>query len=237
MTLLKTLAIFIFDLIDKYIHQNNILKSLKKEKLDINIFLDIGAHKGKYTDLIIKNFKSKNIFLFEPQEKLFKFLKEKYRNNKKKINISKFGISNKTETKCFYINLHDLTSSIKKENPKNNYLNLKSRLFGTNLKGMIQKKSYIKTIDLKEFLKKKKLKRVDLIKIDTEGHEFEVLTGLGNKIKIVKAILIEFHDNDKYLNYNNIKIEKLLKKNNFILKKRIKMPFTTWEDRLYFNIN
>ena len=156
MTLLKTLAIFIFDLIDKYIHQNNILKSIKKEKLDIKIFLDIGAHKGKYTDLIIKNFKSKNIFLFEPQEKLFKFLKEKYRNNKKKINISKFGISNKTETKCFHINVHDLTSSIKKLNPKNKYLNLKSRLFGTNLKGMIQKKSHIKTINLKEFLKKKK---------------------------------------------------------------------------------
>ena len=81
------------------------------------------------------------------------------------------------------------------------------------------------------------MNRVDLIKIDTEGHEFEVLVGLGNKIKIVKAFLIEFHNNKTYLNYNNIKIEKLLKKNNFILKKKIKFPFTTWEDRLYLNID
>ena len=237
MTLIKILAIFIFDLIDKYIHQNNILKSLKKEKLDIKTFIDIGAHKGKYTDLILKNFNLKNIYLFEPQQKLLKFLRNKYRNSKKKINISNYGISNKTETKSFYINVHDLTSSIKKLNPNDNYLNLKSKLFGTNLKGMIQKKIYIKTINLKGFLAKKRLKRVDLVKIDTEGHELEVLVGLGNRIKIVKAFLIEFHNNKTYLNYNNEKIEKLLKKNNFLLKKRIKFPFTTWEDRLYLNIN
>ena len=237
MDLIKILLIFIFDLIDKYIHQNNILKSLKKEKLDIKVFLDIGAHKGKYTDLILNNFNLKSVCLFEPQENLFKFLKQKYRDNKKKIYISNYGISNKVETKIFYINLHDLTSSIKKLNPSNKYLNLKSKLFGTNLKGMIQKKLYIRTISLKNFFKKKKLKRVDLIKIDTEGHEFEVLVGLGNKIKIVKAFLIEFHNNKTYLNYNNEKIKKLLKKNNFLLKKRIKFPFTTWEDRLYLNIN
>ena len=237
MELIKIFAIFIFDLIDKYIHQNNILKSLKKEKLDIKIFFDIGAHKGNYTDLILKNFNLKNVYLFEPQKILLKFLKKKYRSSKKKINILNYGISNKTEIKSFYINKHDLTSSIKKLNPNNKYLNFKSRLFGTNLKGMIQKKLNIKTINLKDFFKKKNLKRVDLIKIDTEGHEFEVLVGLGNKIKIVKAFLIEFHDNKTYQNYNYKKIENLLKKNNFLLKKRIKFPFTTWEDRLYLNIN
>ena len=168
MELIKIFAIFIFDLIDKYIHQKNILKSLKKEKLDIKIFFDIGAHKGNYTDLILKNFNLKNVYLFEPQKILLKFLKKKYRSSKKKINILNYGISNKTEIKSFYINKHDLTSSIKKLNPNNKYLNFKSRLFGTNLKGMIQKKLNIKTINLKDFFKKKNLKRVDLIKIDTE---------------------------------------------------------------------
>ena len=50
---------------------------------------------------------------------------------------------------------------------------------------------------------------------------------------LVKAFLIEFHSNHTYLNYDNKKIEKILKKNNFKLKKRIISPFTTWEDRLY----
>lgn len=90
---------------------------------------------------------------------------------------------------------------------------------------MIQEKLNIKTIKLKEFLLKKKIKRIDLIKIDTEGHELEVLIGLGNKIKIVKSFLIEFHDNNTYINYNNKKIEKLLKINNFLLKKKNKISF------------
>ena len=70
MELIKILAIFIFDLIDKYIHQNNILKSLKKEKLDIKIFFDIGAHKGNYTDLILKNFNLK-MFIYSNLKKYY----------------------------------------------------------------------------------------------------------------------------------------------------------------------
>ena len=86
---------------------------------------------------------------------------------------------------------------------------------------------------MKNFFIKKNIKHIDLIKIDTEGHELEVLLGLEKKIKNVKAFLVEFHDNKTYLNYNNKKIDKILSKNNFKLKKRIKFPFATWEDRLY----
>lgn len=229
---LKKIAIFAFDLIDKFIHQRNILKSIKKEKIIINTFIDIGAHKGKYTDLFIRNFNIKNVYMFEPQLTMFKYIKKKY-NNVKIINTFNYGISNKSEKKNFYINKHDLTSSVKKLNPKNTYLNLKSKLFSTDLKGMVERKMIIKTIKLKDFFLKKNIKNVDLIKVDTEGHELEVLLGLQKEILLVKAFLIEFHDNQTYLNYDNRKIEKILKKNNFELKKRIKFPFTTWEDRLY----
>jgi FkbM family methyltransferase len=229
---LKKIAIFVFDLIDKFIHQRNILKSIKKEKLMINTFIDIGAHKGKYTDLFIHNYNIKNVYMFEPQLTMFKHIKKKYKNVKI-INIFNCGISNKNEKKIFNINKHDLTSSIKKLNPKNTYLNLKSKLFSTNLKGMVERKTIIKTIKLKDFFLRKNIKNVDLIKVDTEGHELEVLLGLKKKIILVKAFLIEFHDNQTYLNYDNKKIEKILKKNNFKLKKRVKFPFTTWEDRLY----
>lgn len=237
MNYFKIFAVFIFDLIDKYIHQKNILDSIKNEKIEISTFIDIGAHKGKYTDLISNNYKIKKVYMFEPQIKMLKFLKKKYKKERKRIYIYNYGISDKTEIRSFYINKHDLTSSIKRLNPKNKYLNLKSKLFGTNLKGMIEKELKIKTIKLKEFLLKKKIKEIDLVKIDTEGHELEVLIGLGYKIKLVKSFLIEFHDNNTYVNYNDKKIEALLKKNNFLLKKKIKFPFTTWEDRLYLNNN
>ncbi len=233
---LKNIAIFVFDLIDKFIHQKNILKCIKKEKLIIKTFIDIGAHKGKYTDLLINNFNIKNVYMFEPQLTLFKYIKKKYKSFKN-INVFNFGISNKNEKKNFNINKHDLTSSIRKLNPKNAYLNYKSKLFSTNLKGMVERKTLIKTIKLKSFFLRKNIKKVDLIKIDTEGHELEVLIGLEKKIILVKAFLIEFHDNQTYLNYDNRKIEKILKKNNFELRKRVKFPFTTWEDRLYIRKN
>ena len=98
---------------------------------------------------------------------------------------------------------------------------------------MVERKTIIQTIKLKNFFLKSNIKKVDLIKVDTEGHELEVLLGLEKKIVLVKAFLIEFHSNHTYLNYDNKKIEKILKKNNFKLKKRIISPFTTWEDRLY----
>ena len=234
MIYLKNLAILIFDLIDHYIHQKNIIKALKKEKLKVEIFFDIGAHKGKYTDLILKEYNIKKAYLFEPQVKMFNFIKEKYKD-KNFINVNSQGVSNKTESVSFYINKHNLTSSLKKLNPKNKYLNLKSKLFNTSLDGMIENNLDIKTIKLNEFFLENNILNVDLIKIDTEGHEYEVLAGLEGKIKFIKAFLIEFHDDHTYLNYSSNKIENILLKNNFFLKKKIKFPVTTWEDRLYLN--
>ena len=79
---------------------------------------------------------------------------------------------------------------------------------------MIENNLDIKTIKLNEFLKNNIL-NVDLIKIDTEGHEYEVLAGLEGKIKFIKAFLIEFHDDHTYLNYSSNKIEIFYSKNNF----------------------
>ena len=102
---------------------------------------------------------------------------------------------------------------------------------------MSYKKVNIKTIRLEKYLRIKKLSKVDLIKIDTEGHEYEVLQGLRNKIRNIKYILIEFHNDKIYSKYNPRKIHNLLLKNNFKLEARFKFPFTTWEDRIYLNKN
>ena len=127
---IKNSEIFFFDLVDKYIHQKNILDCLKKEKVHIETFCDVGSHKGKYTDLIINNYKVKKVILFEPQKSIFKYIKNKYKFNKK-IKIFNYAASNVIGQKTFYINKHDLTSSLNKLNPKNKYLNIKSKIFKT----------------------------------------------------------------------------------------------------------
>ena len=234
MKLLEKIALWLFDLIDKYIHQRNIINFINDRGLNIKNFIDVGAHKGKYTDLILDNCDTSRAFLIEPQRNIYNYLRNKYKN-KNKINIFNFAASNKNKIKKFYINKHDLTSSLAELNQKNQYLNIKSRLFGTDLKGMIKSKRKVKTMKLDSLINKMKILKIDLIKIDTEGHELEVLEGLGNKIKRIKVILIEFHNSSTYLGYNSRKIEMILKKNNFKLEKKIKFPFTTWEDRFYLN--
>ena len=69
MIFLKNLAITFFDIIDKFFHQSKISSYLKGNTSNLDLLIDVGSHKGTYTDLILKNFKTKKIFMFEPQKK------------------------------------------------------------------------------------------------------------------------------------------------------------------------
>tara|TARA_X000001036_G_scaffold378383_1_gene368718 strand:- start:4148 stop:4858 length:711 start_codon:yes stop_codon:yes gene_type:complete len=236
MNLIKSIAILFFDFLDKFIHQQRILNNLKRNKLNIKLFFDVGSHKGLYSDLILKNFNVNKVFMFEPQREIFTFIKKKYKNNKK-IKLYNYAASNYTKKKKIYINKHDLTSSLTKLNHENVYLKFKSKLFGGSIKKMIANSYKVQTIKLIDLIKKEKIKNIDLLKIDTEGHELEVLLGLGKEIQIIQIILIEFHNDNIYLNYSNNKIHNYLLKRNFFLQKKIKFPFTEWEDRIYINDN
>ena len=236
MKIIKYIAILFFDLIDIYFHQKKILKVLKK-KLEISTYIDIGSHRGTYTDLIIKNFRVKKVFMFEPQIEIFKFIKKKYRK-KKFVKIFHKAVSDKNGKSIFYINKHDLTSSLKKLNESSLYLRLKALLFSSIKKenlSLIKNIRTISTLKLSNLFKATNLSKVSLIKIDTEGHELEVLKGAGLNIKKVQCFLIEFHRDKIYANYNPIRIHNLLQKNGFILNSVFKFPFTNWEDRIYFN--
>ena len=74
MKLVLKSSIIFFDIIDKYVHQKKILYYFKKKQITINNVIDIGSHKGTYTDLFINNFSIKKIVLFEPQKKIYEFL-------------------------------------------------------------------------------------------------------------------------------------------------------------------
>ena len=69
-------------------------------KNKINHFIDVGANCGYYSLNIAKEIKKINILSFEPNEEAYlKFYKTLYRNPilSKKINLRKFGLSNKNE--------------------------------------------------------------------------------------------------------------------------------------------
>jgi iron(II)-dependent oxidoreductase len=77
--------------------------------------------------------------MFEPQNNIFKFIKNKYKKNKK-VFVFNNAVSNKNATSSININYHDLTSSLCTTDEKNKYLKIKAKLFSTTSKGMIIKK-------------------------------------------------------------------------------------------------
>ena len=209
--LIKNIALFFFDIVDQYYHQKKIASFLKKKNLEINIFFDVGAHMGLYTDLVNKIYPNCKSFLFEPQSTIFNKVKEKYSSNNN-VQVFNKAISDTEKKQNLYLNMHDLTSTLSTFDEQSSYLNFKAKLYGTDIKNMSYGTELVQTITLDKFMLEHNVDKIDLIKIDTEGHEFNVLKGLKNQIENVENILIEFHHRDLFLDYDqNTKFSKFSK--------------------------
>ncbi len=231
---METLISAIIDFIDKHYHQKKIKRVLKS--LKIKSVIDIGAHKGEFLNCILSINKKLIVYAFEPQSLIFRNLKKNYKsfNN---IFIFNKALSNSNKKKKLNINIKTSTSTFSIYNQDSYWKKIKDFILSGFKQSSFISYEIVKTITLDNFIKSKKIKNIDLLKIDTEGHELEVLNGakktLNNKIEY---ILIEFHFSKIYKKYNRSKIEKVLKKNNFVLVKKFKFPFLTFEDRLYKKI-
>jgi len=92
---------------------------------------------------------------------------------------------------------------------------------------------------MKEVYKDFNFKKIDLIKIDTEGHEFNVIKGMGNNlIQKTKLILFEMHyDKSLIKNYSFKNIDKFLSNRGFECINKNKMMFRKGYELIYKNKN
>lgn len=159
------------------------LKSYLKDKVNPVVF-DVGAHVGNYSmNVLLANPNSK-IFAFEPHPKTYKQLILNIRSeNFKAFN---FGVGHEngvfelydydTKDGSSHASLYrDVIKDLHKGNPV----------------------AYpVKIITLDEFVENHKIETIDLLKIDTEGNEFNVLLGCKNLLRNnrIKAIHFEFNE-------------------------------------------
>ena len=122
------------------------------------------------------------------------------------------------------------TNSLSKLNTKSIYLKFKNFILKNNKKHP-KKKINVKTLD--SLCSKKKINKIDILKIDVEGHEYDVLLGSKKIIKNVNVILIEIQKNKMYKNYSQKKIYKFLKKNNFELIQSFNFPLMFFKDCVF----
>ena len=227
----QKIVIFALSLFD-FFYQKKIFKFLKKKNLNnLNLFLDVGAHKGESISLFLKNINIKKIISFEASPINFEYLKNnkntflnKYKNTEIEIENIALGSSNK---KTMFKQFNESSSStINEIDEESKYYKKKFRLLNFFGKKNVYKTFQINIEKLSDYLEKHKINKVDFLKIDTEGYEYEILLGLGYKINCVKTIMFEHHyDNMIKKNYTFSDINKTLIKNNFKLIYKSKMPF------------
>lgn len=149
--------------------------------------IDVGANMGVYTYYLSKY--SRHVYAFEPNPKMLRYLRTWKKPN---ITIYDLGLSNNSGEAVLRI-------PVAKGSFSNQHGTL-SEAVPLDAYGVMP----IKTAKLDDF----EFHDIGFIKIDVEGHEFEVLEGARNTIAENKPVmLIEIEER-----YNGIKIEDALKK-------------------------
>ncbi len=152
---------------------DQILKKILKKKN--NIIFDIGANKGQSLTRFGKLFNNTYFYSFEPSFSAFKVLKSKY-GNQSNIKLFNTALGEKKKKKLFYEYENSELSSFIKINKK----------FDEK-----KKKISVETDTIYSIFKKNNLKKIDLLKMDTQGYEEPILRGAKNLIINQKIDLIE----------------------------------------------
>lgn len=226
---------FILSIFD-YFTQKQIHRNIRKLfSNNINTVLDVGAHEGEFALSLDKSFNVKKIISFEPNKKIFSKLKNNTKRNSN-IEIVNSGVGEKKERKNLNVNVESSSSSINELRIDSDYY--KKKFFLTNLfKGnVIEEKVSINVIKLDDYIKENKIENIDLLKIDTEGFEFNVLKGAHKNLEYIKIIYFEHHfDNMIIKNYNLSDIHDYLIANGFKKYFKIKMKFRKSFEYIYIN--
>jgi len=157
-----------------------IITAIAKHKLSKNpIFFDIGANVGVQTLQLKEYFKDSTIHSFEPTN---------FGYNKLKNNI----LLNPKINKKIFIN-QTFLSNKKKDIPKQVYAswNLKNKkTVHKKHFGSLKKTINASSFKLDTYIKNKKIKKIDFIKLDVDGHELDVLKSGYNFLKEKKVPII-----------------------------------------------
>ena len=231
---LKILSIF-----DLY-YQKKLFSFLKSRGYkNFDVLFDVGAHHGESIKRFLNNFKIKNIYSFEASNKNFSILEKNLIYLKKKFNDTNIIIENYAagdEEKIIKMKQMNESSSstINSYNVKSKYFIKKSMFLLSSKKQNFFSEIDVKQILLSKYMTINDIKKIDFIKIDTEGYEYYVLKGLKNRFQKIKLILFEHHYHSMLVKkYKFGDIHNFLIKNNFKQIYKYKMAFRKTFEYVY----
>jgi FkbM family methyltransferase len=147
------------------------------------IIFDVGAHKGDFAALFSRS--NSIIHCFEPNEKPHLNLEMRFRK-KGNINVHNMGFSDKIE-ECYIFDHSNDFGSV--------YASVYEDVI-TKIHNSTSVKTKINLSTINDFAKSHEINKIDLLKIDTEGHDLSILKGASNLIanQGIDIILFEFNE-------------------------------------------
>lgn len=174
--------------------ETNFFKLLKK-KIPINVIVDVGANNGGYSQEIRSFFPHAKIYAFEPHPKTFLQLKKLAAIENIKAYNKALGRKKGTVTLWDFAD----DAELKHMQPTSPLSSIYKEVI-ENLHKQKSTQHTVKMTTLDDFIQKEKINSIDLLKIDTEGNEYDVLLGAAKLIKMssIKIIQFEFNEMNVY---------------------------------------
>ena len=162
---------------------------------DNAVIVDIGANIGVFSIYAVYG-KNNKIFAYEPAPENFKLLQENISLNKLdgKVKLFNLGVGARSGSRPLYLSASPLHSF---------YAAAEN-----------QRAIEVNCITLGDIFTQNGLDRIDLLKLDCEGAEFEILYNTSDEyFKKIKEIRMEYHNHGKY---NILDLEKSLETKGFL---------------------
>ena len=212
--------------------EEDLLKYFVEERN--KIIFDVGCFRGNFTRNIIKHESKKGIqsvfFLFDPNPNVKTYLSSLLKEN----NVKCFNIAfdNSNSKKKFTLNQYFEASgsSLVSLHKEDKLYNFTRKSFMKIFQPFKKIKDYVeidvKTQTIDNFCSENNINYIHLLKLDTEGNEFNILKGAENLLSKnkIKVIYTEICSNKKDYNNKANEIKNFLKKYNFEHIKSYKIP-------------
>ena len=221
-------------LLERVMFYPKLARSISKSSLVIenSVIFDVGANRGQSIRFFLKLFPQCTIYGFEPSRSVFPILRDKFSGNPN-IKLFELALGSASGKSVFFEHPLDETSTLSPPDSNSNWQKTKNRLlFIGKDHQFIQTIVTVTTVD--EFYESNNLSKIDLLKIDVEGFEYDVLRGATNTLTkgAIRTIQIERHVDDLRLDRTS-EIRDFLKAFGFETRISIKHSFGSFYEDLY----
>jgi FkbM family methyltransferase len=177
---------------------------IRKEYGNIDRFqtiVDIGANMGTFALYAACSSKNAKIYCYEPEEKNYKFLKRNIEINYLCNRILPFNKAVSSKNGQCFLSL------------------LESPLHSIETKKKVRGVQAVECVTFGNICEELSLNRVDLLKLNCEGSEYEILESFTSKdVNIVENIRLEYHNIDRFKR-NGEYLLRLLNQKGFKIKR------------------